>query len=103
MAIRDLALTQIAENRHLAEVYRHLFQAENSEVYLRPVEFYVTATEPVSFTTLIEAASLRGETAIGYSTAAKRGRDPFIIHVNPFKARVFDAGAGDRLIVLGEA
>ncbi len=101
--VLSLMLTQIAENRHLAEVYRHLFQAEGAEVYLRPVEFYVTAAEPVSFATLIEAASRRGETAIGYSTASNHGGDGFAIHVNPFKARVFDAGAGDRLIVLAEA
>ncbi|MDP8908767.1 MAG: potassium transporter TrkA [Chloroflexota bacterium] len=100
--VLSLMLTQIAENRHLADVYRHLFQAEGAELYLRPVEVYVTAAQPVSFATLIEAASRRGETAIGYSTASKHGRDPFAIHVNPVKTRVFDANAGDRLIVLAE-
>ncbi len=101
--VLSLMLTQIAENRHLAEVYRHLFQAEGAELYLRPVELYVKAAQRVSFATLIEAASRRGETAIGYSTATSQGRDPFAIHVNPLKARVFDASAGDRLIVLADA
>ena len=101
--VLSLMLTQIAENRHLAEVYRHLFQAEGAEVYLRPVELYVKAEQPVRFATLIEAASRRGETAIGYSNAETIGADAFSIHVNPVKTRVFHASAGDRLIVLADA
>ena len=101
--VLSLMLTQIAENRHLADVYRQLFQAEGAEVYLRPVEVYVSAAQPVSFATLIEAASRRGETAIGYSAASNNGAAAFTIDVNPAKTRVFDASAGDRLIVLAEA
>lgn len=102
--VLSLMLSQVAENRHLAKVFRQLFQASGSEVYLRPVSLYVTPDEPVSFATLIEAASRRAETAIGYWSADAEDRDDgmFGIRVNPFKAQRFDAAAGDRLIVLAE-
>jgi voltage-gated potassium channel Kch len=101
--ILSLMLTQVAENRHLAGVFQQLFQADGSEVYLRPVELYVKP-EPVSFATLTEAASRRAETAIGYWPAAveDRGDGMFGIVVNPAKAQVFAAAPGDRLIVLAE-
>jgi hypothetical protein len=101
--ILSLLLTQVAENRHLAGVFQQLFQADGSEVYLRPVELYVKH-EPVSFATLTEAASRRAETAIGYWPAAveDRGDRMFGILVNPPKAQVFTAAPGDRLIVLAE-
>lgn len=101
--VLSLMLTQVAENRYLADVFRQLFQAAGSEVYLRPIEYYVKA-EPVSFATLIEAASRRSETAFGYwsAAAAQTTDETFGIRVNPFKSHIFDAAAGDRLIVLAE-
>lgn len=102
--ILSLLLTQVAENRHLGGVFQQLFKAEGSEIYLRPVGLYVVA-EPVSFATLIEAASRRGETAVGYWPAGARdlGDHMHGILVNPAKTHVFAASPEDRLIVLAEA
>lgn len=102
--VLSLMLTQVAENHHLAKVFQQLFQAAGSEVYLRPVDRYVTTGAPVSFATLIEAASRRSETAIGYWSADARdsGDGMHGIRVNPFKQQRFDVAAGDRLIVLAE-
>lgn len=102
--ILSLMLTQVAENHRLAEVFRQLFQAAGSEVYLRPVELYVGGDGPVTFATLVEAASRRGETAIGYWSAGAedRGDGMFGIRVNAFKSQRFDAVAGDRLIVFAD-
>ena len=40
--VTSYLLAQISENRDLAEVFDELFQAEGSEIYMRPVEAYVT-------------------------------------------------------------
>ena len=99
----SLLLTQIAENRRLAGVFRQLFQAAGAEVYLRPVEQYVSGG-PVSFATLVEAASRRRETAIGYWLAAGRdnGDAKRGMRMSPPKDREFIPAPGDRLIVLAE-
>ncbi len=101
--ILSLMLAQLSENRHLSDVFAELFQADGAEIYLRPVERYVTPG-PVSFATLVEAASQRGETALGYRAGAyaRDSDNGYGIIVNPTKSDVFDAAAGDRVIVLAE-
>jgi voltage-gated potassium channel Kch len=95
----SLLLTQISENAHLADVFGELFNAEGSEVYLRDATSYVSATGPITFATLVAAASRRGETAIGYRHAS----DPENVLVNPSKSSTFQPVPGDRLIVLAES
>jgi voltage-gated potassium channel Kch len=94
----SLLLTQISENPHLAAVFRELFSATGSEVYLRDATTYVANGAPVTFATLVAAASRRGETALGYRLAAA----PDDVVVNPAKSATFAPVAGDRLIVLAE-
>lgn len=99
-----LMLSQISENRGLAEVFTVLFQAEGSEVYLRPAELYVATGEPVDFYTLLEAARRRGETAIGYRLAehAHSSQEAYGIRLNPEKSDRIAFTSDDRLIVLAE-
>lgn len=99
----SLLLSQISENRDLAEVFADLFDAEGSEVYLRDAPSYVKPGATVSFATLIASAIERGETAIGYRHAdeshhASTGG----VVVNPPKSATFTVADGDRLIVLAE-
>jgi ion channel POLLUX/CASTOR len=96
--VLSLLLTQIAENRHLANVFDSLLQADGPEVYMRPADRYVKGG-PVSFATLIAAASRRGETAIGYRGTVDGVRTA---RLNPPKSDVFPIEPGDRLIVLAE-
>jgi hypothetical protein len=96
--VLSLLLTQVAENRHLADVFEKLLQADGPEVYMRPADRYVTGG-PVSFATLIAAASRRAETAIGYRQAIAGGHG---VTLNPSKSTVFPIEPGDRLIVLAE-
>ncbi len=99
-AVLSLLLTQVSENRHLADIFASLFQADGPEVYMRQVDHYVKAG-PVSFATLIAAASRIGETAIGYRSA--KAVDPRQgVMLNPAKSATFPIAAGDRLIVLAE-
>lgn len=62
-------------------------------------ETVLAAEGPISFATLIAAASRRGETAIAYRRALAGGRG---LTLNPAKSAVFPVAPGDRLIVLAE-
>ncbi|HVJ63413.1 MAG TPA: hypothetical protein VM555_11975 [Tahibacter sp.] len=100
----SLMLSQLSENKNLDRVFRQLFSAEGSEVYIRPVGRYVRTQAPVDFYTLLEAAALRGETAIGYRVAALADdKDAgYGVKVNPKKSEKVQFAAGDQLIVLAE-
>lgn len=99
----SLLLTQLAENRHLAQVFDHLFSHEGSEIYLKPAADYVVPGAPATFATLIESARRRGETAIGYRLAADFGRAPsYGVVLNPAKSQSLAFGQDDRVIVLSE-
>ncbi|MFI6323743.1 potassium transporter TrkA [Nonomuraea sp. NPDC050556] len=99
----SLLLTQLAENRHLAQVFDHLFSHEGSEIYLKPADDYVVPGTPATFATLIESARRRGETAIGYRLAADFGRAPaYGVVLNPPKSQSLVFSQDDRVIVLSE-
>lgn len=99
----SLLLSQISENRDLAEVFADLFDAEGSEVYLRDAASYVKAGTSVNFATFVAAAIERGETAIGYrhTDEALQPSTGGVV-VNPPKSATFTVEDGDRLIVLAE-
>ena len=100
----SLMLAQLSENRHLDKVFRVLFSAEGSEIYIRPIGDYIRPGVPVDFHTLLEAAALRGETAIGYRIAAQaQDKDRgFGVRVNPKKSASVVFNAADQIIVLAE-
>ncbi len=102
--IISLMLTQISENRELAEVFAELFSAKGSEIYLRPAGDYVAAGREVDYATVVEAAMRRGECAIGYrlGSQAEEPAGRFGVRVNPPKAERIRLGEGDRVIVLAE-
>ncbi len=98
-----LLLAQLAENRHLSEVFGYLFDSRGSEIYPRPASDYVTEGRPVTFATVIESARRRGETAIGYRRAARVSEPPhFGVVLNPAKSAELVFEAGDKVIVLAE-
>ncbi len=99
-----LMLSQISENKGLADVFTTLFKSEGSEVYLRPAELYVAPGAEVNFYTVLEAARRRGETAIGYRVAeyAHSGAEAYGVRVNPAKGDLISFSKADRVIVLAE-
>ncbi|MFC4592069.1 CASTOR/POLLUX-related putative ion channel [Sphaerisporangium corydalis] len=100
----SLLLTQLAENRHLAQVFDQLFSHLGSEIYLKPAGDYVATGVPVNFVTVIEAARSRGETAIGYRRAGDSGTPPrYGVRLNPGKEAPLTLEPGDRVIVLSES
>ena len=99
----SLLLTQLSENRQLSAVFRQLFDSDGSEIYLRPAEEYVALGQWIDFATVIEAARVRGETAIGYRVMADAQDAPsYGVRLNPAKTAQVSMAQGDRVIVLAE-
>lgn len=97
-------LAQIAENKHLASVFREIFDADGSEIYIKPAEQYISPGTAVTFATVVASALRRGETAIGYRLRA-HASDPsraYGVLINPAKSHPITLNAGDRVIVLAE-
>ncbi len=101
----SLMLSQISENKQLAEVFRFLFSSVGSEIYLRPVTDYVKADTVVNFYTVLESARKRGETAIGYRIGeyAYDASASYGVKVNPKKSEKISFSADDKVIVLAES
>jgi voltage-gated potassium channel Kch len=100
----SLMLSQLSENKNLHKVFTNLFSAEGSEIYLKPVTDYITVGEETNFYTLMEAASQKGDTAIGYRLLEFE-RDPakaYGISINPVKSEKIRFTEKDKVIVLSE-
>lgn len=100
----SLLLAQVSENKTLNKVFEDVFNPDGSEIYLKPVEHYITLDQPVNFYTVVESASRRGETAIGYrkSSESREQALAYGIHLNPRKSQEITYSHGDRIIVLAE-
>lgn len=101
----SLMMCQVSENKEYAAVFEELIDPEGSELYLKPADEYVEPGLPLSFYTLVEAASRRGEIAVGYGVKAEAG-DPrkfYGVHLNPAKSQRITMAEGDRIIVLAES
>jgi voltage-gated potassium channel Kch len=100
----SLMLSQVSENKQLTEVFSTLFSSDGSEVYLRPAELYITPGATADFYTVLESASRKGETAIGYrvESLARSADAAYGVHINPAKGESITFTAGDKVIVLAE-
>jgi hypothetical protein len=93
----SLLMIQLAENPGLQPVLDELLTAEGCELYVRPLRDYVAAEHELGWPTIVEAASRRGETALGYR---RRGEPGNGIHLNPAKSLRLRPAEGDGLIVV---
>lgn len=100
----SLMLSQLSENPDLKKVYDVLFQAEGSEVYLKPVSKYVKPGQPVNFYTVVESAAQLGESVIGYRISAQStdSEKHFGVNINPNKSKKMTFSENDFIIVLAE-
>jgi hypothetical protein len=99
----SLLMTQISENKRLADVFGDLFDPDGSEIYLKPAGYYVRLGMPVTYYTVVEAARRRGEVAIGYRLAAHAHQPPaYGVVINPDKGQQVVLTPEDRVIVLAE-
>ena len=101
----SLLLSQVSENRELADVFQALFSPEGSEVYLRPAGDYVQPGRPVDFYTVLESARRQGQVALGYRlrNLAFDHDAAYGVKLNPRKGDRFTLAPEDKVIVLAEA
>ncbi len=100
----SLMLSQISENKFLDPVFQDLFDADGSEIYLKPIADYIQTGTPVNFYTLLEAAKRKTQIAIGYRIFNLKD-DPdraYGIVINPVKSENITFGPNDKLIVISE-
>lgn len=102
--IVSLMLAQVSEQKHLNAVLTDLFNAEGSEIYLKPIENYVAIDYPVNFYTVVEAGRQRGESVIGYRHQADANNlaKSYGVVINPPKAQLIEFKPEDVIIVLAE-
>jgi voltage-gated potassium channel Kch len=98
-------LAQVAENKHLNEVFRELFDPDGCEIYLKPIADYVTPGVEVNVATLVEHAHQRGEIAIGYRIEAlsQDAHRQYGVVINPPKSQMVTMQAADALIVIADS
>ncbi len=98
----SLMLAQLSENSNLYDVFTDLFDPDGAEIYLKPITDYVDVFSAVNFYTLVEAASQRGETAIGYRivSSSKDSGLGYGVRTNPKKSAKINFHPDDKLIVL---
>jgi len=100
----SLMLSQLSENRDLKEVFDDLFDAEGSEIYIKPVTNYVQTGVSTDFYTLCESAARKGEIAIGYriNEFSHNVDKAYGVVVNPKKSDTITFKDTDKLIVIAE-
>ncbi len=100
----SLMLSQLSENKDLKKVYDVLFEAEGSEIYLKPASRYIKTGESVNFYTILESAAQLGETAIGYRISAQStdSDNHFGVNINPVKSSSMKYSPEDFIIVVAE-
>ncbi len=89
-----LAVVVIRRSHHIACL----------QAYLKPVTDYVDVSQPISFYTLVEAARLRGESAVGYRLMREMGEaaKSYGVHTNPKKSELVTFSPDDKIVVLAE-
>jgi voltage-gated potassium channel Kch len=100
----SLMMSQMSENADLYAVFADIFDPKGSEIYMKPVGDYVEIGKPVNFYTLVEAASRRNQTAIGYRLVAEAGEaaKSYGVHTNPKKSELLTFTSTDKVVVLAE-
>jgi hypothetical protein len=98
----SLLMSQVSENKYLMSVFEDLFDADGSEIYLKPISDYIKPGEKIDFYTIIESAKRKGQTAIGYRIVeqAHDNTKAYGVVVNPLKSKELIFSANDKLIVL---
>ena len=100
----SLLMSQVSENKFLMRVFEDLFDADGSEIYIKPATEYIQVGEPTNFYTILESAGRKNEVAIGYRirSEAKDKSKEYGVYVNPKKSTKFTLSEEDMVIVLSE-
>jgi voltage-gated potassium channel Kch len=96
-------LAQASENKYVSRIFDELLSSDGSEIYMRPVNSFVSIDRPLDFYTITEAALRRGETALGYCRRrGGTGPGQGAVVLNPRKSDKVEYREGDLIVVLAE-
>jgi len=101
-------MAQVSEEPMALDVYDDLFQAEGSELYIKPASYYFDfkdrETITIPYGECVQAAKLRNEVILGLQIHAnqKSKEDMFGIVLIPSKEEEFTLSSKDGLIALAE-
>lgn len=97
-------LSQLTENRGLKKVFDDMFDADGSEIYLKPAKEYIKPGKEVNFYTVCASAARRNETAIGYRRCrfSHDADKTYGVVVNPMKSDIIVFDETDKVILLAE-
>ena len=100
----SLILTQVSENKLLNLVFKDLFDADGSEIYIKKANNYIDCSKNVNFYTIVEAAGQKNEVAIGYKIFSQETipQKNYGIYINPAKSDIIALSSEDSIIVLSE-
>ena len=98
-------LAQISENQFLFPLFNELFTNEGAEIYFNNIKDYVKIGVKTNFYTLVKAASLRNESAIGYRKSALHydAGENYGVKMNPDKDEEILIDSDDQLIIIASA
>jgi voltage-gated potassium channel Kch len=102
--LTSLLMAQVTENKDLNAVFADVFDADGSEIYLKPAGDYVALGKSMSYWHVVDSARKRGHVAIGYRLAAKSNdaAHGYGVTVNPVKDTSVTFAPEDRVIVIAE-
>ncbi len=100
----SLLMSQVSENKFLMRVFEDLFDADGSEIYIKPATDYVKIGIPLNFYTIVESAARKNEVAIGYriKQEARDANKGYGVYVNPKKSDMVTLTEEDMIVVLSE-
>ena len=101
----SLLMSQVSQNKYLMRVFEDLFNADGSEIYLKPASLYSKPGEAVSFYALVDAARARGQVAIGYRRMADQfdASKAYGVTINPRKDADITLAENDLLVIIAES
>ncbi len=101
-------MAQVSEEPLALDVYDDLFQAEGSELYIKPAKYYFSFensdTINISYGECSQAAQLRNEVCLGIQLQSDQSNKEKLFGVNliPDKNKKFNIAPNDGLITLAE-
>jgi len=97
-------VSQVGESKELVDVFNDMFDADGSEIYLKPISNYVKTGIEMDFFTVLESAKRQGQIAIGYRIMSNQyeKQSSYGVVLNPMKTKKVTFSPGDKIIVFAE-
>lgn len=97
-------VSQVSETKELVQVFDDMFDADGSEIYLKPMSNYIKSGVEIDFFTVVESAKRQNRIAIGYRIMAQQYDKEacYGIVLNPVKSATVSFSPADKIILLAE-